>query len=98
MAGKQLQWVEKEEQWPAPLVLTHCFMLCKKWGHRMLQASRAEQAWGTEEESNLNWMQHITSTLPVNSYLHRIGKHKTIECKWSQCRQKGNHYSLPDRV
>ena len=30
-------------------------------------------------------MQHITRTLPVNSYLHRIGKHSTGECELCSC-------------
>ena len=77
---KQGRWVEKEDNWLAPFMLTHDFMLHEGWGHDKLHLSRSVRAWGMEEERN--WMQHVARCYPVNSYLHRIGKHKTGDCEW----------------
>ena len=79
---KQGRWVseEREDNWLAPFMLTHEYMLHAGWGHDLLHKSRAKRQWSAEEERN--WMQHVTRTLPVNSYLHRIGKHVNGECEW----------------
>ena len=79
---KQGRWVaeEREDNWLAPFMLTHEFMLHEGWGHNLLHQSRAQRPWSAEEERT--WMQHVTRTLPVNSYLHRIGKHPTGDCDW----------------
>ena len=61
-------------------MLTHEYMLHAGWGHDLLHKSRAKSPWSAEEEHN--WMQHVTRTLPVNSYLHQIGKHINGECEW----------------
>ena len=78
--GKRERWVADEEKWLAPFMLTHEYLLQEKWGHHLLHPSRNAQPWTEAEERN--WMQHIVRTLPVNSYLHRIGKHATGECEW----------------
>jgi ribonuclease HI len=49
-------------------------------GRHLLQLSKHHRSWSQMEERR--WMQQVGHVLPLNGYLHRIGRHPTGCCPW----------------
>jgi hypothetical protein len=56
------------------------FLTREDAGRHLLALSRAIRPWSAQEERH--WMQQVGRVLPLNGYLHRIGKHATGDCPW----------------
>ena len=56
------------------------FFLQPDCGRHLLAHSKRIRPWSWVEERR--WMQLVGRTFPVNSYLHRIGKHPSGDCPW----------------
>lgn len=67
------------------------FLLQPAFHLHLLQRSKRLRKWTTQEQRR--WMQMVSRTFPTNTYLQRIGKHKTGCCPWCpKVRETQTHF------